>query len=416
MGNDLVHMNSLLIITPFFPYPIRSGGEQGQFNMIDALREKYHISIVFPINKDNHIEDVNAAASIWPKVKFFPYSKKDQYLYLPFLIQKGKRFLNRVMNPSKRKKKIINALGSTDFLVSNRYRKFLDQVITEVKPDIVQVEFIQNLNVVNVLPESILKLFVHHEIGFVITDRSLENVELKSCEKTWKEKKKKQEIERLNKYDVIITVTETDKQILLKSGVNVPIHASPSAVNTKEKEYAGWNNELVFVGGYNHMPNHEGVNWFLQYVTPLVKWDNYPNVVLKIIGSGWPQSYERTFNGLYVHLLGYVDDLSDEAYKCIMIVPLLTGSGMRMKILDAASLSLPFVATSVGAEGLEFVNGKSCLIGNSPREFAEALMKVMSDESFRKDIAIQAHQLYVNQYSLKSLTERRDKIYMDLLS
>ena len=402
-------MKSILIITSFLPYPIHSGGEQAQFNMIEALRKNCKIGIIFPLNRDNRVADVEALSLLWPEVRLFPYPLISQYIHLPFLIQKARRFLYKKL--LHKVSLVKDALDRTDFLTSKAYVDFINKAISETKPDIIQVEFIQNLNIGGLLPKSLKKIFVHHEIGFVMTDRMLKNVSLTNKQQNKKKQKKRQEIARLNQYDGIITLTETDKDVLEKSGVKPPIYVSPAAVNTREKEYDGWNGLIVFVGGYYHRPNQEGMDWFLREVTPCVDWSKYPQTQLKIVGLGWPTSYEGNFNGLTVHLTGYVDDLSEHVSRTLMIVPLLTGSGMRMKILDASALSVPFVSTSVGAEGLGFSDGDSCLIADSASEFAQALEKLMDDHPLRETIARNAHNLFKEKYSLGSLVERRKEIY-----
>lgn len=402
-------MKSILIITSFLPYPIHSGGEQAQFNMIEALRKNCKIGIIFPLNRDNRVADVEALSLLWPEVRLFPYPLISQYIHLPFLIQKARRFLYKKL--LHKVSLVKDALDRTDFLTSKAYVDFINKAIAETKPDIIQVEFIQNLNIGGLLPKSLKKIFVHHEIGFVMTDRMLKNVSLTNKQQNKKKQKKRQEIARLNQYDGIITLTETDKDVLEKSGVKPPIYVSPAAVNTREKEYDGWNGLIVFVGGYYHRPNQEGMDWFLREVIPCVDWSKYPQTQLKVVGLGWPTSYEGNFNGLTVHLTGYVDDLSEHVSRTLMIVPLLTGSGMRMKILDASALSVPFVSTSVGAEGLNFSDGDTCMIADGAIDFAQALEKLMNDHSLREAIARKAHHLYKENYSLESLVERRKEIY-----
>lgn len=402
-------MKSILIITSFLPYPIHSGGEQAQFNMIEALRKNCKIGIIFPLNRDNRVADVEALSSLWPEVRLFPFPLISQYTHTPFLIQKARRFLYKKL--LHKVSLVKDALDRTDFLTSKAYVDFINKAIAETKPDIIQVEFIQNLNIGGLLPKSLKKIFVHHEIGFVMTDRMLKNVSLTNKQQNKKKQKKRQEIARLNQYDGIITLTETDKDVLEKSGVKPPIYVSPAAVNTREKEYDGWNGLIVFVGGYYHRPNQEGMDWFLREVTPCVDWSKYPQTQLKIVGLGWPTSYEGNFNGLTVHLTGYVDDLSEHVSRTLMIVPLLTGSGMRMKILDASALSVPFVSTPVGAEGLNFSDGDTCMIADGAIDFANALEKLMNDHSLREAIARKAHHLFKENYSLQSLVERRKEIY-----
>jgi len=408
-------MKSILIITSFLPYPIHSGGEQAQFNMIEALRGNFKIGIVFPVNRDNRAEDIKALSDIWPEVQLFPFPWWRQYTYLPFLIQKARKFVNRHLSSFLKKSKAYDILGETDFLVSRSYLRFVRRAKEMMEADIIQVEFIQNLNIGKYLSEGIKKIFVHHEIGFVIADRALDGIFLTNRQQARKERKKRQEIARLNQYDGIVTLTEIDKDILEYAGVKRPIFVSPAAVNTKEMAYGGWNGNLVFIGGFGHHPNQEGIDWFLSEVAPLIDWSQYPQTRLKMIGLGWPLSYERDFNGLRAQVLGYVDDLSEFAARSIMIVPIITGSGMRMKILDAAALSVPFVSTTVGAEGLDFADGESCMIGDDAKNFAEALFKLMSDDMLRKTMAINAHQLYQEKYSLQALVKKRETVYQTIL-
>lgn len=404
-------MKSLLIITSFLPYPIHSGGEQAQYNMIEALRKTYHIGIVFPVNRDNRPSDIETLSFSWPDVRFFPFPLRRQYSHFPFLFQKVRKFINRHLPFFRKNAMIKEALDHTDFLLSRTYLSFVRTAISEMKADVVQVEFIQNLNIGKYLPKDIFKLFVHHEIGFVITERTLDGISLTGGQQKKKEHKKQQEIARLNEFDGVVTLTETDKKVLMDAGVIRPVFVSPAAVNTRELTYTGWNGNIVFIGGFNHRPNHEGMDWFLSEVVPCIDWHSYPMVKLQIIGLDWPISYEHDYHGLKVNLLGYVEDLSEHAANSIMIVPILTGSGMRMKILDAAAMSVPFVSTTVGVEGLDFHDGESCLISDRAEGFAQALVRQMSDHMLRERIALNAHLLYQKKYSLRALVEKRKAIY-----
>ena len=111
MENDIVTMKSILIITSFLPYPIHSGGEQAQFNMIEALKGNYKIGIVFPVNRDNRPEDVKALSNIWPEVRMFPFPWWKQYTYLPFLAQKARKFINRHLSSFWKKSKADDVIS-----------------------------------------------------------------------------------------------------------------------------------------------------------------------------------------------------------------------------------------------------------------------------------------------------------------
>ena len=94
-----------------------------------------------------------------------------------------------------------------------------------------------------------------------------------------------------------------------------------------------------------------------------------------------------------------------------MIVPILSGSGMRMKILEAAALGLPILTTRVGVEGLLFRNNESCIISNKPDEFANSLVSIMTNEKLREKLTSSAADLYERNYSPQVLSEVRNNIY-----
>ena len=176
-------------------------------------------------------------------------------------------------------------------------------------------------------------------------------------------------------------------------------------------DYEGWNGKVTFLGGYGHTPNQEGMDWFIGKVLPHIDRERYPNVSVQIVGGGWPASYNHQDLPITVECKGFVKDLAEVAQGSIMIVPILSGSGMRMKILEAAAMGLPMVTTSVGVEGLDFENGKSCLIADTPKDFATALCQVMDSEQLRKLLTNNARVVYDDKYSVKATFEIRDTVY-----
>lgn len=109
--------------------------------------------------------------------------------------------------------------------------------------------------------------------------------------------------------------------------------------------------------------------------------------------------------------MGFVPDLAAAVYGGILMVPIISGSGMRMKILDGAALSMPIITTSTGVEGLDFMDGESCLIANSGKEFAKGLMKLIRDENLRQQLANNANTVFVEKYSKETLANIRNNIY-----
>ena len=114
-----------------------------------------------------------------------------------------------------------------------------------------------------------------------------------------------------------------------------------------------------------------------------------------------------------VEFLGYVDDLAAVLKDTIMVVPINIGSGIRMKILEAAALGVPFVTTSVGVEGIPARNGEDCFIADTPEAFADAVVK-LRDEKLRKQFAENANRMVSERYTLEALKANRLEIYRDM--
>ncbi len=398
---------NILIITHYLPYPLSSGGTQAQYNMIDRLRKRHHITLVFNEGSGNTIAAMKKLQALWPDVSIIAYRYWRQLMYWRFIKDKVRRGYLIHKAPESDTLKIERALKPYGQWFSPDQRHFLRRLIKRLKPDLIQVEFYQCLRWCEFLPSGIKKVFVHHEISFIRNERFLKDIPLSERQQQWMTDAKATEIAYLNQYDSVITLTETDRDILLKNGVDKPVYVSPAAISATILPYSEWKGHVVFVGGYAHLPNREGVDWLMEKVAPFLQ----TPVTLHLVGAGWPSKYAVSSHGLQVVTLGFVERLADVVAQEIMVVPLLTGSGMRMKILEAAAMSVPVLTTSVGVEGLAFRHEESCLVADTPEEFAQALERLMSDGDLRKRIGCGAHRVYTQNYSVETLSKKREAVY-----
>ena len=398
---------NIVIITHYLPYPLSSGGAQAQYNMIDQLRSQHNITLVFNEGSGNTIQAMKQLQQLWPEVKIIAYRYYRQLLCWQFVRDKIKRGILVKFAPKSRTLKIERVLKPYGQWFSADQIRFTNQIIKKAKADLVQVEFFQCLEWSHYLPSNIKKVFVHHEINFIRNERFLQNFNLSVKEKEAMERMKRHEIDCLNKYDHIITLTDTDSKLLHDHHVSTPISVSPAAVSSKSLPYCEWKGQIVFIGSYAHIPNREGVDWFTNQVAPALTDD----IQVNIIGASWPSEYDNHFGHLQLQLLGFVDDLSEALYGNIMIVPLLTGSGMRMKILEAMAMSMPIITTSVGVEGIPLVDGESCLIADTPESFAKAIERLCEDALLRSKLGRAANQVFMNTYSPQQLAKVRENIY-----
>ena len=178
----------------------------------------------------------------------------------------------------------------------------------------------------------------------------------------------------------------------------------PNGVTLAKQSYdAGVRNNdcvnVIFCGSLDYGPNREGMAWFHANVWPLLQ-AALPAVTLTVVGSGKPDAaLERIRQDPAVVWRGYVNDVRPHYNEAALsIVPLLSGSGTRLKILEAMALGVPVVATAVGAEGITAESGRHLLIANTAEDFAAAVVALLRNKSKRLEIQKNARDLVTERY------------------
>lgn len=156
--------------------------------------------------------------------------------------------------------------------------------------------------------------------------------------------------------------------------------------------------EVLYVGTLTYAPNKVGLLWFLEHVWPRVVAE-LPDARLKIIGQGSRELALPRAVMESVTPLGFVDELAPAyAGAAAVVCPVLAGGGTRIKIIEAAAHGRPVVSTKVGAEGLAFRHEESILIADSPSDFAQYLVELLSDRERRRALAEAARRKYLERY------------------
>lgn len=227
---------------------------------------------------------------------------------------------------------------------------------------------------------------------------------------------KNYEIETFEDIDGIATMTEVDESHFKRLGFKKEIKAIPTGyiVNTEgELEKRVEENSIFHIASMDWLPNIEGVNWFLEKVWQKIH-NKHPEASLYLAGREMPDEY---FNlGLKnVNTIGPVKS-AKEFYlsKKIMIVPVLSGSGMRIKIIEGMALGKVIISTSIGAEGINCESGKNIILADTPKAFSEAICKCLSDPEFCNQIGENAKELIEQEYSNDLISKKMISFFEDL--
>jgi len=411
-------------VLPFLPYPMDSGGAQAIFNGIDVVKDDFEVFVTYrSFGESDNERERKLTELLSDKVTilpcFFPEqinvkpSLKQRVATLLFKIEKRLRKAAGIEIPAKVRIPHKAWLGEDLFPKETVFMKHVLKLVEEHQIDIVQCEMLRNVAIGLELPRRVRKVFVHHELGWVVHELELQGQRGDALEqKTHLDFYRACEVGLLNTYDDVITLSSVDADKLKEAGVTVPIHTSLAVVNTSAKELLTTNqwNVLSFLGPECNTPNVEGLKWFLGNV-----WENLrlhdKSYRLQIIGNWSDKTISELLNSREgVSYMGFVDDLSAVVKDTIVIVPITIGSGIRMKILDAASMGVPFVTTTVGVEGIPVENSVHCFVADTPEDFMEAIIK-LKDSELRQRFAVNANRLVKEHYSLEALKKNRLEIY-----
>jgi glycosyltransferase involved in cell wall biosynthesis len=162
---------------------------------------------------------------------------------------------------------------------------------------------------------------------------------------------------------------------------------------------------VFFVGDLSWVPNAEGVRWLARQVWPILS-RRRPRAAVEVLGRRAPADLLALANARFQFAGEGGDTRPHWRDAAVAVVPLLAGGGTRLKILEAAASGVPVVSTSVGAEGLDLVNGEEILLRDDPAEFAEAVGGLLADAGARRRQAAAARARVERQHDWNVIGER----------
>jgi len=357
------------------PIPARDGGCIAMNNITQGLIEAGHqvkILTIFTQKHDFVLEEM-------------PQEYLDQTeiegVYVDTRVNMVDAFTNFMTSDSYN----ISRFFSTDFDIK------LIRILKERKFDVIQLESLfMTSYLATIRRHSNAPVVMRsHNLEFVIWEK-MANGTRNFAKRTYlnylSKKLKEYELSVVASVNGIAAISEEDKKRFIHLGLKKPIKTIPVGLEISKYDF----NEddkpelsLFHLGSMDWTPNLEGIIWFLQDIWPEVH-KRHPKLKLCLAGRNMPLDLD-ILHQPNVELLGEVDDaMSFIKSKGIMIVPLLSAGGIRVKIIEGLALGKAIISTSLGAEGINCTNGKDILIADNKREWIEAIEKVLQPKVIKE--------------------------------
>jgi polysaccharide biosynthesis protein PslH len=171
--------------------------------------------------------------------------------------------------------------------------------------------------------------------------------------------------------------------------------------------------KIFFFGSLAYLPNQDAVLYFYKEIWPLIR-EKIPGCTWQIAGPNPPASVLEIAAG-DIEVSGWVDDIQQAMAKnSLLVVPLRSGSGTRLKILEAMASGLPVVSTTIGAEGLMVKNGENILLADTPQDFYNQVIRLLQDVEFARNLGLNARRLVENEYNWERVASKLDVAYQEL--
>ena len=398
----------ILFLTNLLPYPLNNGGKIKTYTTLKSMHLKgFTVDLVCfyeesKINKDYQNEIIKLCNSV-------------HQLPLKLTTADNKKYMM--------KKAFFSLFSNYSFGVYKYYTEemvdFLEKILKDNKYDCIYYDHLQLCVYKKIIDRYCLNA------KSILDEHNCESLIIKRNSKDEKNFLKKIflkiefvklrifETNAIKSSDITIVLSKDDRnelQKMVKKDFNhtiIPIGIQrPQKIKHIDEDQNSDTMNILFVGSLTWSPNDSGMVWYLKNVMP-VMCKKYGKFHIYIVGKN-PSANLKNIASNYenVTVTGYVDSVDSYYDKCdFMIVPLFVGSGQRVKIIEAFSRGMPVLSTSIGAEGLEYMDDVNIIIANSVDDFFKGALKLRNTKK-RKEISSAEVKLYDEKYSIDVVSDK----------
>ena len=388
-----------------FPYPPKDGESIAITYLSKAMAEQGCDITLLSLNTQKHFIDLSDLP------ESFNHYSAVHTVHLDNAINRWDAFKNLFSNKSYH----ISRFESEAFSAK------LVELLQAEEFDVIQLETLYLAPYLDAIRKHSKALVVMraHNVEHEIWERLQRNIQFlpkKYYLKYLTSKLKKFEVETLGDYDFLVPISQIDLEKFRQLGYTNGAQAIPIGLELKNYTPATIDISrplsMGFIGSLDWMPNLEGLNWFVNDIWPSLT-SRFPNLELHIAGRhAPPELLSASYGNLVVH--GEVEDAKDFLNQHqITVVPLLSGSGMRAKILEAMALGRVVLTTTLGLEGIPARANQEVLIADSEAEFVELLDMLIAQPQKLDEISKAAQTFVSTNYCHLNLAQDLTKALKD---
>lgn len=402
----------ILMILPRIPIPARDGGAIVMLETVRALHEAGHQVDICAVNTQKHYAEPSVMHDACSSITAVDIDTSIRPL----------RMLREVIASSFPTQFGIPT-SSSYWLTRFASQRMLDQielVVRERGPyDVVLCESLftacygEALRRRSVIAEHVPIVLHAHNVEARIQDRLSIDRARSGVERWFRRRLADQtrtyENHVITTFDGVLALSPVDAATFALVSPRTHVVTVPPGVREHRPSGTREPDSLWFLGSLDWTPNVDGLRWFMRYVWPLIKAE-IPSASFHIAGRSTPQEVLAYDDGEHVVVHGEIADPTEyrESYE-VGVVPLLSGSGVRVKIIEALMEHAAVVTTSIGCEGIDLEHGTHALIGDDARSFASACIQLLRDASLRETLReagyCAVHKVYSWEHSAEQLQE-----------
>jgi glycosyltransferase involved in cell wall biosynthesis len=392
----------IMIMTLRVPFPLTDGGAIAMYGLIEKLSQSGHQLTIAALNTQKHYYDPNVLSP-------FGRVETTDVDTTPRLIPAIRSFLWE-----------RNAYNIQRFDVP-AHHDLLKKILYKNKFDIVQLEGVylaHYIPTIRRMTDTPIVLRAHN-VEYKIWEKYAQqepNILKRFYFSHLAKRGKYFEKKSLPLTDGVITFTKTDAEHYRKLGYSGLLEVISAGYNVPKDlpNVKVQPNTLAFMGSLEWLPNRQGLDWFIKQVYPHILKAS-PNTTLHIAGKN-PPSYIEEYANEHIIFHGYVPDAGEFLKdKAVVIVPLLSGSGIRIKILEGLSNGKCIVSTTLGADGTDTIHGHQLLLADDPIDFANHVINVLQDESLRIKLSQKGREHAIQHFGWDQVLSCLEAFYQRLV-